>query len=86
MWLTRINMMISTSRLNDFLIIEQEKYPEELINDVIENSSKVILKIKNYHDRPRPDKLAKKFGISLLYHKMEKRTDTSFSFRAFSSG
>ena len=54
------------------------EYPEELVNDLIENSSKVILKIKNYHDRPRPDKLAKKFGISLLYHKMKSAQTPAF--------
>ncbi len=54
------------------------KYPEGLVKDLIESSSKVILKIKNYHDRPRPNELAQKFGISLLYHKMKSAQTPSF--------
>ena len=54
------------------------KYPEDLVQNLINSSSKVIMKIKNYHDRPRPNKLAKKFSISLLYHKMKSAETPSF--------
>ena len=54
------------------------KYPEDLVQNLINSSSKVIMKIKNYHDRPRPNELAKKFSISLLYHKMKSAETPSF--------
>ena len=59
-------------------INKKRQYPMELVKELINKSNPVILRIKNYHDRPRPDKLAHKFGISLLYHKMKSAHTPSF--------
>lgn len=56
----------------------KRNYPEELVNDLIDKSQPIILRIKNYHDRPRPNVLAEKFGISLLYHKMKSAQTPAF--------
>jgi len=56
----------------------KRKYPSDLVNTLIAKSQPVILRIKNYHDRPRPNVLAKKFGIDLLYHKMSSAQTPAF--------
>jgi hypothetical protein len=53
-------------------------YPAALVNELIEQSHPVILRIKNYHDRPRPNELAKKFDIDLSYHKMKSAQTPAF--------
>ena len=42
-------------------IVDEDKFIKKLIDD----SADIILKIKKHHNRPRPKKLAKKFGIKM---------------------
>ena len=46
-------------------IIDRHKLevPKNLISNLIEESSKVIMKIKKHHNRPRPKVMAKKLNI-----------------------
>tara|TARA_R100001591_G_scaffold54085_1_gene64027 strand:+ start:6779 stop:7318 length:540 start_codon:yes stop_codon:yes gene_type:complete len=52
--------------------------PTKLINDLINKSKPVIMSIKNYHDRERPDVAAKNFGINFKYHKMNSAQTPAF--------
>ncbi len=56
----------------------KRKYPSDLVNTLIAKSKPIILRIKNYHDRPRPNELAKNFGIDLSYHKMSSAQTPAF--------
>ena len=42
-----------------------ESFPYRVVQKLIEESEPVIKKIKNYHNRPRPNVNAKKFKIDL---------------------
>tara|TARA_R100001510_G_scaffold37798_1_gene34137 strand:+ start:490 stop:1026 length:537 start_codon:yes stop_codon:yes gene_type:complete len=54
------------------------KFPNELVQDIITHSRKPIMKIKNYHDRKRPNVVAKEFSINLPYVKMESAQTPAF--------
>jgi len=57
---------------------KRRKFPSELVNKLIKESSKTILKIKNYHNRRRPNVVAKEFGINLPYVKMSSAQTPAF--------
>ena len=57
---------------------KSRKYPSELVANLIKESSKPILKIKNYHNRERPNVVAKNFGINLPYVKMSSAQTAAF--------
>lgn len=54
------------------------EYPEKIVNELLENSRPIILKLKNYHDRRRPNVVAKDRGINLSYHKMKSAQTPAF--------
>jgi hypothetical protein len=54
------------------------KYPKKLVEDLINNSEPVILSIKNYHDRKRPNVVAEQMGMNFRYHKMDSAQTPSF--------
>ena len=41
------------------------EYPGELVNNLIKDSSVIIMRLKNYFNRPRPKDLASQFNIKL---------------------
>ena len=47
------------------------KFPNKLVQDLITESQPVILEIKNYHDRIRPNELAEYYNIDLPFHYMK---------------
>ena len=53
-------------------------YPKELVKNLIDTSRPVIMKIKNYHNRKRPNVLAGNFGIDLQYYRMESAQTPAF--------
>lgn len=57
-------------RLNNF--------PQELVKNLIDTSRPVIMKIKNYHNRKRPNVLAGNFGIDLRYFKTKSAQTPAF--------
>ena len=57
---------------------KSRKYLSELVANLIKESSKPILKIKNYHNRERPNVVAEKYGINLPYVKMSSAQTPSF--------
>jgi len=48
------------------------------IQDLIDESAPIILKIKKHHNRPRPKKLAKKLGIKMEDIEMESMKTPSY--------
>lgn len=54
------------------------KFPADLVEKVLKQSTKPILKIKNYHNRRRPNVVAKDFGINLPFVKMESAQTPAF--------
>lgn len=40
-------------------------YPAEMVNKLLDDSAIVIMRLKNYFNRPRPQELAKEFNIDL---------------------
>jgi len=54
------------------------KYPEKLVNDLLTKSEPVILSIKNYHNRNRPNVVASYLGLNFRYHKMKSAQTPSF--------
>ena len=50
---------------SDFINDIGYTYPKEKINNIIKDSGKVILKLKYYYNRPRPDKVASILGLEL---------------------
>jgi len=56
----------------------KREYPSALVMDLIGKSKPIIMRIKNYHDRKRPNVLAKNFGIDLKYHKMDSAQTPAF--------
>jgi len=46
------------------------QYPIDLVQSLIAKSKPIILSIKNYHDRERPNVGAERFGIKLPFHYM----------------
>jgi hypothetical protein len=55
-----------------------ESFPYRVVQKLIEESEPVIKKIKDYHNRPRPNVNAKKFKIDLDYLKMKSAQTPSF--------
>ena len=55
-------------------IVDEDK----LIQNLIDESAPIILKIKKHHDRPRPKKLAKKLGIKMEDIEMESMKTPSY--------
>ena len=54
------------------------KFPAELVQEIIDESTKAILKIKNYHNRKRPHIAAIDFGIKLPIVKLNSTQTPSF--------
>ena len=54
------------------------KFPDKLVQDLITESQPVILKIKDYHNRKRPNELAKVYNIDLSYHDMKSAKTPAF--------
>ena len=50
----------------------------EFIQSLIDESAPIILKIKKYHNRPRPKKLAKKLGIKMEDIEMDSMKTPSY--------
>ena len=53
-------------------------YPSKLIKDLINKSATIILKLKNYFDRPRPKVVAKKMGIKMKDFEMNSMKTPSY--------
>tara|TARA_E500000305_G_scaffold105500_1_gene103010 strand:- start:56 stop:610 length:555 start_codon:yes stop_codon:yes gene_type:complete len=53
-------------------------YPIKLIKDLINKSAPIILKLKNYFDRPRPKVVAKKMGIKMKDFEMNSMKTPSY--------
>lgn len=51
------------------------EYPEKLVNELLKSSAGIILDIKYYFNRPRPDQLAKEYEMNIGGLKLES-TDT----------
>jgi|TARA_R110000744_G_scaffold232799_4_gene350846 hypothetical protein len=56
----------------------KRNYPKKIVEDLVENSHDVIMKIKVYHNRPRPNVLAKKLNINLPYHHLDSAQTPAF--------
>ena len=54
------------------------EYPYSLVEELIGKSKPVILELKNYHDRERPNVGAKRWGIKLNYFHMDSAQTPSF--------
>jgi len=54
------------------------KYPEELVIELLKSSAGIILDLKFIHNRPRPQQLAKEYGIQLGGLGMESMNTPSF--------
>ena len=54
------------------------KFPDKLVKDLIAESQPVILKIKNYHNRKRPNELAEYYNIDLSYNDMKSAKTPAF--------
>ena len=54
------------------------EYPGDLVNDLIEQSSVVIMKLKNYFNRPRPKDLAEQFNIKLDNYELNSMKTPSY--------
>jgi len=54
------------------------KFPEKLVDDLLEHSRPIILKLKNYHNRKRPNEVAKDFNINLSYNYMKSAQTPAF--------
>jgi len=54
------------------------QFPKKLVEDLTEKSRPIILNLKNYHNRRRPNVVAKDFGIDLSYHDMKSAKTPSF--------
>jgi len=53
-------------------------FPSELVTKLLKESTKPILKIKQYHNRKRPNVVAREFGINLPYVKMASAQTPAF--------
>ena len=53
-------------------------YPSKLIKDLINKSAPIIIKLKNYFDRPRPKVVAKKMGIKMKDFEMNSMKTPSY--------
>ncbi len=62
----------------NIFINKKRIFPSEMVTNLLTESKKPILKIKNYHNRERPNVIAKGFGISLPYVKMSSAQTASF--------
>lgn len=62
----------------NIFINKQRRFPAELVTKLLEESKKPILKIKQYHNRKRPNVVAKEFGINLPYVKMASAQTPAF--------
>ncbi len=54
------------------------EFPQKLVQDLLDHSRPIILKLKNYHNRRRPNEVAKDRGINLIYHKMKSAQTPAF--------
>lgn len=55
-----------------------ESFPYKVVEKLLNESEPIIKKIKNYHNRPRPNVNAKKFKIDLDYLKMKSAQTPAF--------
>jgi len=55
-----------------------EPFPYKVVEKLLKESEPIILKIKNYHKRPRPNVNAEKFNINLDYLKMKSAQTPAF--------
>jgi hypothetical protein len=54
------------------------KYPKKLVKDLLTHSEPIILSIKNYHNRQRPNVVANYLSLNFRYHKMKSAQTPSF--------
>ena len=62
----------------NIFINKKRTFPSKLVSSLLTQSTKPILKIKNYHNRKRPNVLAKDYGILLPYIKLSSAQTPSF--------
>ncbi len=55
-----------------------ESFPYKIVDKLLSESQSVILKIKNYHNRPRPNVNALNFNMKLEYLKMDSAQTPAF--------
>lgn len=67
-----------TDVFKNLFVNRTRKYPEKIVKELLDNSRPIILKLKNYHDRRRPNVVAEDRGIKLSYHKMKSAQTPSF--------
>ena len=48
-----------TDVFKNLFVNRTRKYPEKIVKELLDNSRPIILKLKNYHDRRRPNVVAK---------------------------
>ena len=53
-------------------------YPSEMVNKLMDDSAVVIMQLKNYFNRPRPQELAKEFNIDLKIVELESAKTPSY--------
>ena len=53
-------------------------FPENLVKDIIDGSSYLLMGVKNFYRRPRPDKLAKKLSIEFDFVNLSSAKTPSF--------
>lgn len=54
------------------------EYPKELVNDLIEASAGIILDLKYHYNRPRPNQLAKEYGMNIGGIELESMNTPSY--------
>ena len=53
-------------------------YPAEMVNKLMDDSAIIIMQLKNYFNRPRPQELAKEFNIDLKIVELESAKTPSY--------
>jgi hypothetical protein len=59
-------------------INKKRKFPSKIVSNLLTESTKPILKIKNYHNRKRPNVMAKEYGINLAHVDLSSAKTPSF--------
>jgi hypothetical protein len=54
------------------------EYPKELVDDLIQSSSGIILDLKYHYNRPRPKQLAKEYGMNIGGIELESMNTPSY--------
>jgi len=67
-----------TKMFKDYFRKNNLDFPEMLVNDIIYGSTYLLMGVKNFYRRPRPNKLAKKLGIEFDFVDLSTAKTPSF--------